>query len=75
VKDTIIFVEKYLAELRDNNAAVFVGAGLSKAAGYVDWVELLSPLANDLGLDASKEQHDLVGLAQYHVNTNASAIN
>lgn len=72
MKDTKNFAEKYLAELRDNNAAVFVGAGLSKAAGYVDWIELLSPLAKDLGLDASKEQHDLVGLAQYHVNTNAS---
>ena len=70
-KDAALFVDKYLAELRDNNAAVFIGAGLSKSAGYVDWIELLAPVANELGLDANRES-DLVGLAQYHVNANSA---
>lgn len=65
------FIEKYLSELREDNAAVFIGAGLSKSAGFVDWVGLLMPIAKDLGLDAQKEA-DLVGLAQFHLNANAS---
>lgn len=64
------FLDKYLAALRDDNAAVLVGAGLSKAAGYVDWSGLLDPIATPLGLDAKKET-DLVGLAQFHLNANA----
>lgn len=66
-----VFLADYLKELRENNAAVFVGAGLSRGAGYVDWVGLLSPIAAGLGLDASRET-DLVGVAQFHLNANAS---
>ena len=36
-RETEDFLANYLKELNENNAAVFVGAGLSKAAGYVDW--------------------------------------
>lgn len=64
------FIGKFLKELRGDNAAVFVGAGLSKAAGYVDWRGLLEPIAKSLGLDAYKET-DLVGLAQFHLNRNS----
>ncbi|WP_018263979.1 SIR2 family protein [Methylobacterium sp. WSM2598] len=70
-RDTEDFLSKYLKELNADNAAVFVGAGLSKAAGYVDWPGLLSEVAQTLGLDASKET-DLVALAQYHLNSNAT---
>jgi len=69
-RDTDDFLAKYLKELNENNAAVFVGAGLSKAAGYVDWPALMSPIAAELGLDAAKET-DLVTLAQFHLNVNA----
>jgi Sir2- and TIR-associating SLOG family/SIR2-like domain len=68
-KDTEGFVAKFLSELREDNAAVFVGAGLSKSAGFVNWAELLSPIADQLGLDSKKES-DLVSLAQYHLNAN-----
>jgi Sir2- and TIR-associating SLOG family/SIR2-like domain len=70
-RDTEEFLTKYLKELKENNAAVFVGAGLSKAAGYVDWPGLMSPVAQALGLDVTKES-DLVTLAQFHLNANAS---
>jgi hypothetical protein len=70
-RDTEDFVDEYLKELRENNAAAFVGAGMSRAAGYVDWPGLMSPIASGLGLDAAKEP-DLVALAQYHLNANAT---
>jgi hypothetical protein len=70
-RDTEDFLAKFLKELNENNAAVFIGAGLSKAAGYVDWPGLMSPVAKVLGLDATREV-DLVALAQYHLNANAS---
>ena len=69
--DLDAFLTDYLKELREDNAAVFIGAGMSRGAGYVDWVGLLSPIAKELGLDASKEA-DLVGVAQFHVNQNAT---
>lgn len=53
--------------LHNKNAAIFAGAGLSVAAGYVDWGGLLSEIVQDLGLDPKKE-HDLVTVAQYHCN-------
>jgi NAD-dependent SIR2 family protein deacetylase len=61
------FVREYTRELHNKNAAIFAGAGLSMASGYVDWKELLREIIQDLGLDADKE-YDLVSLAQYHCN-------
>ncbi|HEY8095348.1 MAG TPA: SIR2 family protein, partial [Methylobacter sp.] len=61
------FINKYVEELTEENAAIFAGAGLSVAAGIVDWKNLLLPIAQQLGLDISKE-HDLVSLAQHHCN-------
>ena len=57
------FIEKYVKEIKNNNAAFFAGAGFSKESGYVDWKMLLEPIASDLGLEVKKE-HDLVALAQ-----------
>lgn len=70
------FIAKYVEEIENNNAAVFVGAGFSKSAGYADWKTLLRNIAVGLGLDIDKE-HDLVSLAQYHCteNGNRSDIN
>ena len=39
------FFRAYLAALREENAAVFAGAGLSIPAGMVDWRELLRDVA------------------------------
>ena len=69
-RDADDFIAKFLTELREDNAAVFIGAGLSKSAGYVDWRGLLKPIAAPLGLDADVET-DLVGLAQFHLNANS----
>jgi Sir2- and TIR-associating SLOG family/SIR2-like domain len=63
------FLRDIAKELEEDNVAVFAGSGLSAPAGFVSWVELLRPIADDLGLDVEKE-HDLVTLAQYHLNVN-----
>lgn len=70
------FIREYLKAINENYAAVFAGAGLSRSAGYVDWKELLSDLAEDIGLDIKKET-DLVAVAQYYKNERGgrSAIN
>ncbi|TXG75897.1 hypothetical protein E6Q11_06085 [Candidatus Dojkabacteria bacterium] len=65
------FVEDYSDELEQQNAAIFAGAGLSVAAGFVDWKGLLKPLADELKLDIDRET-DLVRVAQYHVNHHGS---
>lgn len=61
------FIDKFVQELIEENSAIFAGAGLSVAAGVVDWKGLLAPIAEELGLQVDKE-HDLVSVAQYHCN-------
>lgn len=63
------FVTDYLGEVIAGDAAIFAGAGLSVPAGYVDWRELIRPLADELELKIDLED-DLVGVAQFHVNSN-----
>ena len=68
-QEILNFIDKYVKEIKDNSAAMFIGAGFSKSAGYVDWKNLLRSVAEDLGLDIDKE-YDLVSLAQYCYNRN-----
>lgn len=65
--DVRTFVSKFVDEVRSNNAAVFLGAGASVPAGFVNWSELLKPVAEELELDIGLER-DFVALAQFHVN-------
>lgn len=65
------FLREYGRELVERKAMLFVGAGLSIPAGFVDWRNLLRELASDLGLDVDKEM-DLLSVAQFHKNTNES---
>ena len=65
-----VFVKDFLREIREDNAAIFAGAGLSASAGFVNWRDLLRPIADELRLDIDKES-DLVAVAQYHCNENA----
>lgn len=62
------FVELFSKAVRDDNAAIFAGAGLSSGAGFVNWAGLLKDVAEELHLDVGREQHDLVGLAQFYCN-------
>lgn len=70
------FLREYIKSIRDGNAAVFAGAGLSRPSGFVVWKELLRPLAEDIGLNIDDE-YDLTSVAQYVRNKsgNRAAIN
>ncbi len=62
-----LFINQYITEINNGDAAIFAGAGLSAALGFVDWKGLLKDLAEELKLDIKKE-HDLISIAQYHTN-------
>src|ERR1017187_4326750 len=62
-----VMLKEYTRSLREGDAGLFVGAGVSRAAGYVDWKQLLKEIAEDLELDVARES-DLIALAQFHVN-------
>ncbi len=70
-KEIEAFINDFVTDLAANNAAIFAGAGMSKAAGYVDWQELMADIADELGLEIDKES-DLISLAQFHVNEKKS---
>lgn len=60
-------IRKYTQAIRGGNAGIFAGAGLSRASGYVDWKNLLRPLAEEVALDIEKEK-DFLSVAQYYRN-------
>ena len=68
-KEVLSFVDKYVNDIKNNSAALFIGAGFSKSSGFVDWKDLIKNVADDLDLDIEKE-NDLVSLAQYSYNKN-----
>jgi hypothetical protein len=61
------FISDFITEINSGDAAIFAGAGLSAASGFVNWKGLLKDLADELELDIEKE-HDLISVAQYHFN-------
>ena len=61
------FINDYVYKLRQGNVTILVGAGLSKAAGFVDWKGLLKDLASELGLRI-EDENDLISIAQFHKN-------
>lgn len=61
------FIESFTKDIANGTAAIFAGAGLSVASGYVNWAELMRGIAQDLGLDVDRESN-LVAIAQYHLN-------
>lgn len=62
------FIRDFAADVSKGTAAVFAGAGMSKASGFVDWPELLRDIAEELQLNVDRER-DLISVAQYHVNS------
>lgn len=64
------FIENYVKALREKNAVVFAGAGMSIPCGFLNWKKLLDPIAKKMGLDI-EEEHDLTALAQLYVDNNS----
>jgi hypothetical protein len=67
-RDIEAFIKNYLKALKEKNAVVFAGAGMSVSQGFFDWKKLLKPIADKLGLDINEEEHDLTALAQFFVD-------
>ncbi len=65
------FIREFGDKVLNDEAALFIGAGVSRAAGYFDWTTLMSGIAKDLGLDIAHEP-DLPAIAQYHHNEDDS---
>lgn len=61
------FINSFVTEINNGDAAIFAGAGLSASAGFVNWKELLRDLAEEINLNIDIEQ-DYVSIAQYHFN-------
>lgn len=61
------FIREYVNAIREGNAAVFAGAGLSRSSGFVDWKGLLRNLASEINLDIDRET-DLLSVAQFYRN-------
>lgn len=65
------FYKTFLNSLDAGDAAIFIGAGMSRPSGFVDWKELLREVAEEVGLDVDKES-DLIAVAQYHLNAKSN---
>lgn len=61
------FINDYVTEIINGDAAIFAGAGFSAPLGFVNWKGLLKDLADELELKIEQE-HDLISVAQYHFN-------
>ncbi|HBC95014.1 MAG TPA: hypothetical protein DCZ10_19495 [Pelotomaculum sp.] len=60
-------INKFSRALYENRGAIFVGAGISKPSCGIDWLELLKPMAKELGISLHRRD-DLPQIAQYIVN-------
>ena len=62
------FLRQFAKQALDERVSLFLGAGGSREAGYPNWAELFSPIADDLGTPIT-EATDFYRLAQYYSNT------
>ena len=69
--DKNVLIRKFCEALNEGRAAIFAGAGLSRAAGFVDWKGLLKDVADELNF-VIEPHTNLVDLAQYYVNETKS---
>jgi len=65
-------LNEYPDALKDGGGAVFVGAGVSMAAGYPSWSALPREIGEELGVN-SKDTHDLAALAQWSIQETGGA--
>jgi len=58
------FVQEFARELLNDNAAIFLGAGASMAAGYPSWRALVDEIAKGLKLTID-DHDDLAAVVQW----------
>jgi hypothetical protein len=61
------FLNTFSEQIINNEASLFLGTGVSRNSGYPSWMELLTPCANELGIEITAES-DLFAVAQYYAN-------
>ena len=59
-------IGEYVTALRDNNASIFIGAGMSKSVSKLDWNDLIGPYAKIIGFKKSDNNYPFI--AQAYVN-------
>ncbi|UXT61384.1 SIR2 family protein (plasmid) [Agrobacterium fabrum] len=66
------FLREFPESLHDGSGTVFIGAGVSVAAGYPSWSELLRDIGEEIGVN-SRDILDLAALAQWHIRETGNA--
>lgn len=67
-----VFLRDFTRSLVEETGSIFVGAGVSMAAGYPSWKTLLHEIGQELGVD-SGDVSDLAALAQWHIRRSSGA--
>lgn len=62
------FVLEIASRCQNNEAALFLGAGMSSEAGLPSWKKLFEPLARELGIDLDTTNYQLYDIAQFYAN-------
>jgi SIR2-like domain/Sir2- and TIR-associating SLOG family len=66
------FLKEYPDAINEGVGTVFVGAGMSMAAGYPSWSTLLREIGEELGV-SSRDVYDLAALAQWSIQESGGA--
>lgn len=62
------FAKEIAIKCQNNEAAVFLGAGMSSNAGLPSWEKLFEPLAREIGIDLNTTNYQLYDIAQFYAN-------
>lgn len=63
------FIKQFATKCKEDNAALFLGAGMSVDAGLPSWKSLFEPLAKDLGIDIENTKFQIYDISQFYANT------
>ena len=62
------FTKEIAIRCQNNEAALFLGAGMSNNAGLPSWKKLFEPLAREIGIDLENTNYQLYDIAQFYAN-------
>ncbi len=63
------FAKEIAIKCQNNEAALFLGAGMSSNAGLPSWKKLFEPLAREIGIDLNTTNYQLYDIAQFYANS------
>ncbi len=62
------FIREIAKKCKNNEIALFLGAGVSSEAGLPSWKKLFEPLARELDIDINMTDYQLYDIAQFYAN-------